>query len=140
MLLEVKQVDVWKAELEDRPGALAEKLAAVRRAGADLDFIIARRRYDKPGTGVVYLAKLEGEAQTEAAREAGLAIRQGPVVLHVQGQDEPGSAARLTRALADENINLRGLSGARIGRQCILYVGVESQAEADKAANVIRLL
>ncbi len=39
----VEYVDVWAATIEDRPGHLAHLLAELREAGADLQFIIARR-------------------------------------------------------------------------------------------------
>ena len=39
----VEHVDVWAASIEDRPGGLAQALATLRDAGADLKCIIARR-------------------------------------------------------------------------------------------------
>jgi len=39
----VERVDVWAATIEDRPGGLAQALATLRDAGADLQCIIARR-------------------------------------------------------------------------------------------------
>ena len=39
----VKRVDVWAATIEDRPGGVAQALATLRDAGADLKCIIARR-------------------------------------------------------------------------------------------------
>ncbi len=47
MELMVEREDVWIASLEDKPGALAAKLAALADAGADLDFVIARRSPDR---------------------------------------------------------------------------------------------
>jgi hypothetical protein len=46
-------VETWAAPLEDKPGGLAEKLSALADAGVNLEFVIARRASDKPGTGVV---------------------------------------------------------------------------------------
>ena len=46
----VEHVDVWAATIEDKPGGLAHVLAELREAGADLQFIIARRA--EPGKGV----------------------------------------------------------------------------------------
>jgi hypothetical protein len=43
MDLLVERVDVWAATIQDRPGGLAEVLATLREAGADLQSIIARR-------------------------------------------------------------------------------------------------
>ena len=39
----VERVDVWAASIKDEPGALAQMLNALRDAGADLDFVLARR-------------------------------------------------------------------------------------------------
>ena len=53
MKLEVTRVEVWIASMKDTPGALAAKLAPLSQAGADLEFVFARRSPEKPGTGVV---------------------------------------------------------------------------------------
>ena len=55
MDLLVERVDVWAATIQDRPGGLARVLATLREAGADLQFIVARRAPEKPGTGVVFV-------------------------------------------------------------------------------------
>ena len=41
--MKIERTDVWAAELEDKPGALARKLNALADAGADVEFVIARR-------------------------------------------------------------------------------------------------
>ena len=55
MALKIANVDVWAATIKDRPGGVAEKLAALSKAGANLAFVIARRQADKPGKGVVFV-------------------------------------------------------------------------------------
>ena len=72
MAYEVSKEDVWAGAIEDRPGALAEKLEAVSRVGVNLEFLIARRAPEKPGTGVVFMAPLRGEESVRAALQAGL--------------------------------------------------------------------
>ena len=54
MKLDITRVDVWAAGIEDQPGGLAQKLDALAKAGANLEFLIARRAPEKPGTGVLY--------------------------------------------------------------------------------------
>ena len=39
----VERVDVWSASVADKTGGLSWKLKGMNEAGADLDFIIARR-------------------------------------------------------------------------------------------------
>ena len=48
MDLIVERVDVWAASITDEPGSLAHLLTGLRQAGADLDFVIARRAPEKP--------------------------------------------------------------------------------------------
>jgi len=43
MKSDVRRVDVWAASIEDRRGALAQKLDAIAQGSADLEFVIARR-------------------------------------------------------------------------------------------------
>ena len=43
MELTIERVDVWAASIRDEVGGLGELLAGLRDAGADLDFILARR-------------------------------------------------------------------------------------------------
>src|SRR3970282_1094169 len=99
----------WSASLEDRAGSLAGKLDALAKAGANLEFVIARRAPEKPGTGVVFVTPIQGEAVVKAAQGAGFAVSEGLHSVRVEGPDAPGLGAKLTAALAQAGINLRGL-------------------------------
>ncbi len=137
MAYSIRKVDVWAAEIDDRPGGLAEKLEALAKAGASLEFIISRRAPDKPGKGVVFLTPVRGAKQTRAAIDAGLGTTDSLHSVRVEGPDRPGLGTKMTRALADAGINLRGLSAAALGRKSVSYFAFDS---ADDAANAIKLL
>jgi len=138
--LNVTRADVWAGSIEDRPGGLAGKLAALAEAGAQLEFVIARRAPQKPGTGVVFLTPLTGAAQIRAAKKAGLEKTKGLHSLRVEGPDQPGLGAKMTQALAQAGINLRGLSAAAIGRRCVVHLALDSAADAAKAARLLKRL
>ena len=138
MALDVNRVDVWAGSIKDKPGGLAEKMSALADAGADLEFVIARRAPDKPGTGVVFVAPIKGAAQAKAAKAAGLKKAESMAPLRVAGPDKPGMGAKLTRMLADAGINLRGISAARMGRKFVVYLSFDSKADSAKAARVLR--
>ena len=104
MAYSIRKVDVWAAEIDDRPGGLAEKLAALAKAGASLEFIIARRAPDKPGRGVVFLTPVKGAKQKQAASEAGFGTTSSLQSVRVEGPDRPGLGTKMTRALADAGI------------------------------------
>ena len=63
MAYTVKKVNVWAGEIADRPGGLASTLAALQAAGSNIEFVVARRAPDKPGTGVVFLTPISGVKQ-----------------------------------------------------------------------------
>ena len=47
---------------------------------------------------------------------------------------------RLTQVLADNGLNLRGLSAAAIGNKFICHIAVDSGADASKAARILSKL
>jgi hypothetical protein len=137
MDLLVERVDVWAATIQDRPGGLADVLATLRDAGADLQFIIARRAPDAPGKGVVFLTPLQGDREIRAAAQVGFNVAQSLHSVRIMGADRPGIAAELTQKLADAGINLRGFSASVIGTQFVAYVAVDSLDDANKAIGIL---
>ena len=138
MAYSVKKVDVWVGEVADRPGGLASTIATLSNAGANLEFLIARRAPDKPGTGVVFLTPLRGAKQKAAAQAGGLSMSDNLHSVRVEGPDRAGLGTKMTQALADAGINLRGTSGAAIGRRAVTYFGFDSGADADNAVRALK--
>jgi hypothetical protein len=134
----VKKVDVWSGEIEDRPGGLVEKLTALSGAGASVEFLIARRAPDKPGTGVVFLTPIKGAKQKSAAQQAGLSTTGSLHSVRIEGPDRAGLGTKMTQALAGAGINLRGISAAALGRRAVTYFAFDSAADADTAIVVLR--
>jgi hypothetical protein len=138
MAYSIKQVDVWAGEIDDRPGGLAGKLEALANAGASLEFIIARRQPDKPGTGVVFLTPVRTPKQKQAAGTAGLSTASNLQSVRVEGPDKPGLGTKMTRALADAGINLRGISGAALGRNSVTYFAFDNAGDAENAMKLLK--
>jgi hypothetical protein len=130
--------EVWVASVEDKPGALGNKLAALAEAGADLSFIIARRAPEKPGTGVVFVTPLRGDQEIDAATEEGFSVSHHLHSLQVEGRNEPGIAAKVAQKMGQAGLNLRGFSGAVIGTQFVLHLGFDTAEAAQKAIAVLR--
>ena len=138
MELIVERVDVWAASIGDESGSLAQLLTGLREAGADLDFIIARRAPEKAGTGVVFVSPLRGDREIAAATELGFNVTRSLHSVRIQGENKPGITAELTGKLAAEGLNLRGLSAAVIGARFILYIGLDSSEDAAKAVEILQ--
>jgi hypothetical protein len=141
MAMKVSRVDTWAASITDEPGGLAPKLAALREAGVNLEFVIARRSPEvKKGTAVVFVTPIKGAAQIRAARKVGFKRATSLHAVRVEGPDKKGQGAAITAALADAGLNLRGLSAAAIGRRFVAHVALDKAADATKAARLLRSL
>jgi len=138
MELMVEREDVWIASLEDKPGALAAKLAALADAGADLDFVIARRSPERPGTGVIFVTPLRGDAELKAASEVGFSAANRLHSLQVEGENAKGLAGMISEKLGAAGINLRGFSGAVIGKRFVLHIAFDTAELREKAIGIIK--
>jgi len=139
MTLKVTKIDVWATSIDDQPGGLANKLAVLAEAGADLEFIIARRAPDKPGTGVVFVTPLRGDNEISAAAEvAGFADTPSLHSVRVEGDNRAGIATDLTMKLAGAKINLRGMSGAVIDDRFVMHFAFDTDADAALAMDLLR--
>lgn len=136
--MKTQRVDIWAAFIEDTPGGLTVKLNALAAAGANLEFMLARRAPDRPGAGIVFVTPIKGGKQIRAAIAAGF---HKTTILHVvklAGADKPGVGARITQALADAGLNLRGMSMAAIGKKFVCHVAVDHQVDAARVVRILR--
>ena len=140
MAYAVDKVDVWAGTVRDDPGGLAGVLSELSHAGAKLEFVIARRSPEQPGYGVVFVAPLKGRAQTDAARRAGLAKAANLRSVRIEGPDKAGLGSAIADALAEADINLRGMSGAALGRRSAIYLAFDNDEDASKARRILRRL
>jgi hypothetical protein len=140
MKLSISRTDVWAATVDDRPGAVAEKLGALAAAGANLGFIIARRAPEQRGSGVLFVTPVKGAKQVKAAEAAGFQRTKSLHSLRAEGPDKAGIGAKIAKALAAAGINLRGLSAAAIGKRFVTYLALDDNADATKAAGVLKKL
>ena len=138
MDLLVERVDVWAAPIQDQPGGLSKTLTGLREAGADLNFIIARRDSDKSGEGVLFVTPLQGDKEIQAATNLGFNVTSSVHSLRIEGKNEPGLAAVITDKLAEAGINLRGFSAAVIGARFVVYIGFDSAEDAEKATGILQ--
>jgi hypothetical protein len=126
---------VFAAAIADRPGALAEKLAALRDGGLDLEFIILRR--DQPGRQLMFISPLRTVSEIEVAKSAGLTKAEGLHALRVAGPNEPGLGAKIADALAGAKVNIRGLSAAALGGQQVTNLAFDSADDAQRAKTAL---
>jgi hypothetical protein len=140
MKLTVNRTDLWTATIDDQAGGAAEKLEPLAKAGANFEFVFARRTPEQPGMGILFVWPINGAKLIRAAREAGFAKSGNIHGLRVEGANKPGLVAKIARALADAGISFRGLSAAALGRKFVSHLALDSPAHAGKAASVLKKL
>ena len=133
MTYEIRKEDVWVGEIMDRAGGLAQVLGRISTAGANLEFMIARRAPDNPGHGVVFLAPIHGDKVVSAAEEMELKKWSSGNTLRIEGPDQPELGARIARTVANSGINMRGVSAAKLEDRAVFYLAFDSGADAGKA-------
>ncbi len=138
MKADIKRVEVWAAGIKDRPGELAKKLEALAQAGARLEFLIARRRPEKPGQGVVFVAPIKTGRQTAAAKKAGFKKTKSLFALRLGAADKAGLGAAIAKKIAEAGINIRGLSAVAVAKRAVFYFAFDSAADVNKAARNLK--
>jgi hypothetical protein len=136
MPYDIKTVEVWAGDMVNRPGMLARVLEALSGAGANLEFVIARRVNETTSRG--FYAPVKGKKQQRAAADVGLQRTAGMHALRIEGPDKPGLGAFMTRAVAGAGINLRGVSAASLGKRSVCYIAFDKIEDAKEAGRVLK--
>jgi hypothetical protein len=134
MAIAVKKITLWRREVEDRPGMLAQTLEPLANAGANLQVVMG---YHMGGKATIEVLPVSGKKVIAAARQAGLAA-SGPPSLLVQGENRPGLGHTLARAIADAGINIHFLVAQVIGNRYSAVFGFGSDDEATRAAAILK--
>jgi hypothetical protein len=137
MAVTVKKIVLWRKEVENRPGALAGTLESLAGAGADLEVVMAYRYPGEESRAAVELYPVTAMKSVAAAKEAGLAASSIPAYL-VEGDNRPGLGHAISKAIADEGINMDFVVAQVIGRKYSAIFGFGSEADATKGAAAIK--
>ena len=137
MEMSVDRVDLWAAGMNDKPGELARVLNGLKSAGADFDFVIARRDHENPGKAVVFVSPLRREKEISAATALGFKNAKSMYSVRVEGENRAGIGADLTNLISQAGISIRGFSGATCGSRFVLYFSFDVAEDADKSMSIL---
>jgi len=137
MAVSIRKLTLWRTDVAHRPGALAELLEPLAEVGADLQIVMGYRIPGQKERAVIELAPLATRKLAKAARTIGFAPAGAPTLL-VVGDNRPGLANRIARALADSGVNIAFLVAQVVGRRYSAVFGFDSEADLDKASDRIR--
>lgn len=137
MAVSVKQITLWRSEVRNRPGALADTLGPLAEAGANLKVVMAYRIPGDESRAAIEVYPVTGTKATRAARGVSLEDSRIPALL-VDGDDRPGLGHAIARSIADAGINMIFLIAQVVGRRYSAVIGFETAAEAKKSASLVK--
>jgi hypothetical protein len=137
MPLTVKLITLWRAEVENRPGALAQTLAPFAAARTDLQVIMGYRYPSTGGKAAIEVYPITGKKLAAAATATGLSASTIPALL-VQGDNQPALGHTIAQALSAAGINIGFLMAQVLGRRYSAVLGFETRDDAKKSARIIK--
>jgi predicted amino acid-binding ACT domain protein len=137
MAVTVKKITLWRKEVANHPGVLADVLSPLAGAGANLRVVMG---YALPGLSdraAIEVYPVSGKKVVNAAGAAGLSASPIPCLL-VEGDDRMGLGADMARGMAERGVNVSFLMAETVGRKFSAIFGFESDADAATAAKAIK--
>jgi hypothetical protein len=137
MAITVKRATLWRKEVDNHPGMLASTLEPLSEAGADLHVVMGYRYPGTENRGAIEVHPVSGKKSTTAAQTAGLAPSSIPTLV-VEGDNRSGLGHTIAKAIGDAGINLGFVMAQVVGRRYSAVFGFESDADASRAASLIK--
>jgi hypothetical protein len=137
MAVRVKPVTLWRVEVNNEPGALAQTLEPLANARADLQIVMGYRLPDDPNRAAIEIAPVAGQRATAAAQSAGLSESHIPA-LHVEGDNRAGLGHAIASALAGAQINMDFLMAVVVGGRHSTVIGFETEDDARRAVPLVK--
>jgi len=137
MAVTVKRVTLWRSEVENKPGMLAQTLKPLADAGANLQVIMSYRFPGEPTRAAIELSPVSGKKSEAAAKAARLDRSSIPTLLAI-GDDRPGLGSEIAEAIAGAGINISFMVAQVVGRRYSAVYGFETEEEARVATNLIK--
>lgn len=137
MAVTVKPIKLWRREIENKPGALAQTLEPLAAAGSDLQVVMGYRYPGHEEKAAIELYPIANKKLSTTAAAAGLRDASIAALL-VEGDNKPGLGHAITQAIADAGINLDFVVAQVMGRRYSAVLGFDSDADLKKAAPLIK--
>lgn len=136
MAARIKKVTLWRTEVQERAGALADVLEPLAAAKADLQAVMGYRLPGERSRAVIELWPVTGKKPTAAAEGAGLRPSSIPALV-VEGANKSGIGHKTARAVADAGISMTFLVAQVVGRRYSAVLGFDSDEACTRAAKLI---
>jgi predicted amino acid-binding ACT domain protein len=138
MALTVKEITLWRREIDNRPGMLAQALGPLAKAKTDVEVLMAYRFPGDESRGAVELFPISGKKATAAAHAAGLTPADDIPAVLVTGSNRAGIGFETTTAIAENGINLAFVVAQVIGATFSAVYGFDNEADRRKAVALLK--
>lgn len=137
MAVTVKRASMWRKEISNKPGTLADSLKTLSKAGVNLQTVMGYVYPGQPKKAAVEVYPVSGSKAEKAAKSA--RFKAGEVhCLLVEGDDKIGLCHRMADAISDAGINLNFVVVQVFGRKYSGWFGFKSEADAARAIPIIK--
>lgn len=133
----VKKIVLWRTEVDNKPGALANGIEPAAKAGADLQIVMGYRHPGQEGKATIEVYPIVGKKLVAAAQAAGLSPAPIPALL-IEGDNKPGVGYAIAQAVADAGISFAFFVAHAIGRKYAAVAGFESDDDSKAAVPLIK--
>ncbi len=137
MSIAVRKAVLWRRQVENQSGVLANTLEPLAEADVDLQVVMGFRDLSTPDKAIIEVLPISGRKATSAAERAGLSV-VGVPILQVEGDNKPGMGHAIAKAVGEAGINLSFLIAQVVGRKYTALFGFETEADAKKASGLIK--
>jgi hypothetical protein len=137
MAVTIRPIKLWRKEVQNKPGELARTLGPLVVAGADFQVLMGYRYPGNESKAAIELYPVTGKKATAAAEAAGLRAAEIPCLL-VEGDNKPGVAHGIAKAVADAGINMSFIVAQAVGKRYSAILGFENDVDTRKATAVIK--
>jgi len=137
MPVQVRPITLWRAEVDNQPGVLAQTLEPLAAAGADLQVVMGYRLPGDRARAAIEIFPVTGARALSAAQAAGL-TEAAISAVRVEGDNRPGVGHAIAKALADAGINIDFCLAQVSGKRHTTVIGFDSREDADRAIPLIR--
>jgi hypothetical protein len=137
MPVTVKNISLWRKEVENQVGMLAHTLEPLTKAGANLRVLMGYRYPGDATKAAIELYPIAGKKVIAAAAGVGLVASSIPTLL-VEGDDKPGLGLAIAEAISGAGVNMGFFVAQSIGRRFSAVLGFETESDAKTAAPIIK--
>jgi hypothetical protein len=137
MPVTVKNISLWRKEVENQVGMLAHTLEPLTKAAANLRVLMGYRYPGDATKAAIELYPIAGKKAIAAAADVGLVASSIPTLL-VEGDDKPGLGLAIAEAISEAGVNMGFFVAQSIGRRFSAVLGFETEFDAKTAAPIIK--